>query len=198
ETVCPHGAIRMTEEGAVSDPAFCQACGFCAAACPVPAAELSNFTDQQILEQARVAFHSVPEGEPRILALLCYWCSYSAADFAGVARVETPSNYRTIRIRCSSSVNTGLLMKMFTMGVDGIVVAGCPERSCHHLWGNFVADKRIDLAKALMTQLGLSADRLRFEYIGAPMQAKLVNTLKAMDAKLRTLGPNPASLSRNR
>ncbi|MFH2001528.1 MAG: CoB--CoM heterodisulfide reductase iron-sulfur subunit A family protein, partial [Planctomycetota bacterium] len=57
ETVCPHGAIRMTDEGAVSDPAFCQACGFCAAACPVHAAELSNFTDQQILEQARVAFH---------------------------------------------------------------------------------------------------------------------------------------------
>ena len=36
ESVCPHRAIRMTGEGAVSDPAFCQACGFCAAACPVP------------------------------------------------------------------------------------------------------------------------------------------------------------------
>lgn len=192
ETVCPHGAIRMTDEGAVSDPAFCQACGFCAAACPVHAAELTNFSDAQILAQTAVAFGGVPDGEPRILALLCYWCAYSAADFAGIQRTEAPANYRVIRIRCASSVNTALLMQMFRMGVDGILVAGCPERSCHHLWGNFVADKRVELARTLLAQLGLDPGRLRFEYIGAPMQAKLVETLRAMDERLRKLGPNPA------
>jgi len=196
ESVCPHGAIRMTQNGAVSDPAFCQTCGFCAAACPVHAAELTNFSDRQILEQARVAFQELPQGEPRILALLCYWCSYSAADFAGIQRISAPDNYRVIRIRCSSSVNTALLMQMFKRGVDGILVAGCPERSCHHLWGNFVADKRIELARALMEQLGLNTSRLRFEYIGAPMQAKLLETLRYMDQKLRPLGANPASTQR--
>jgi heterodisulfide reductase subunit A len=183
----------MTDEGAVSDPAFCQACGFCAAACPVHAAQLTNFSDRQILAQTGVAFDNLPEGEPRILALLCYWCSYSAADFAGIERAKAPVNYRAVRIRCSSSVNTGLLMQMFRMGVDGILVAGCPERSCHHLWGNFIADKRIELAQALMRQLGLDPSRLRFEYIGAPMQAKLMQTLRSMDEKLRQLGPNPAA-----
>ena len=193
ETVCPHGAIRMTDEGAVSDPAFCQACGFCAAACPVHAAELTNFTDQQMLEQARVGFSNVPEGDPKILALLCYWCSYSAADFAGVERTLAPVNYRAIRIRCSSSVNAGLIMQMFKLGVDGILVAGCPEKSCHHLWGNFVADKRTILAKSVLKQLGLAPARLRFEYIGAPMQAKFVTVLKDMDQSLRKLGPNPVA-----
>jgi heterodisulfide reductase subunit A len=193
ETICPHGAIRMTEEGAVSDPAFCQSCGFCAAACPVHAAELTNFTDEQILAQARVAFSNLPPGEPRILALLCYWCAYSAADFAGIERSDAPVNYRAVRIRCSSSVNTALLMQMFKVGVDGIVVGGCPERSCHHLYGNFVADKRIDLARAVMGQLGLDSSRLRFEYIGAPMQAKLIDTIRQMDLKLRELGPNPVA-----
>jgi len=195
EAVCPHGAIRMTPSGAVSDPAFCQACGFCAAACPVHAAELANFTDEQMLAQAATAFDELPAGEPRILALLCYWCSYSAADFAGIERSEAPANYRAVRIRCSSSVNTGLLLRMFSLGVDGILVAGCPERSCHHLWGNFIADKRIDLARAVMDQLGLNLARLRFEYIGAPMQAKLIETLTTMDQKLRKLGPNPVARS---
>jgi heterodisulfide reductase subunit A len=193
ETICPHGAIRMTEEGAVSDPAFCQACGMCAAACPLHAAELVNFTDQQILAQAAVAFDGLEPGQPRILALLCYWCAYSAADFAGMARVEAPPNYRAIRVRCSSSVNTALLMQMFKLGVDGILVAGCPEYSCHHLWGNFVSDKRVDLVRALMGQLGMNQGRLRFEYIGAPMQAKLMDVLRTMDATLRQLGPNPAA-----
>ena len=195
-TMCPHGAITMTAEGAVSDPAFCQACGFCAAVCPVHAVELNNFTDRQILAQVEVAFDNLPPGEPRILALLCYWCSYSAADFAGVERATAPSNYRAMRIRCSSSVNTAVLMQMFRMGVDGILVAGCPERSCHHLHGNFVADKRIDLARAVMGQLGLDQGRLRFEYIGAPMQGKLIETLEAMNVKLRSLGPNPAAVTR--
>ena len=192
-TICPHGAITMTAEGAVSDPAFCQACGLCAAACPTHAVELNNFTDRQILSQVEVAFDNLPAGEPRVLALLCYWCSYSAADFAGVERATAPPNYRAIRIRCSSSVNTALLMQMFRMGVDGILVAGCPERSCHHLHGNFVADKRIDLARAVMGQLGLDQGRLRFEYIGAPMQGKLLETIEAMNKKLRSLGPNPAA-----
>lgn len=195
-TMCPHGAIKMTSQGAVSDPAFCQACGFCAAVCPVHAVELNNFTDKQILSQVEVAFGNLQPGEPRILALLCYWCSYSAADFAGVERANAAPNYRAMRIRCSSSVNTALLMQMFKMGVDGILVAGCPERSCHHLHGNFVADKRIDLARAVMGQLGLDPGRLRFEYIGAPMQGKLLETIESMNAKLRTLGPNPAAGSR--
>jgi heterodisulfide reductase subunit A len=127
------------------------------------------------------------------MALLCYWCSYSAADFAGIARADAPANYRVVRIRCASSVNTALLMRMFKLGVDGILVAGCPERSCHHLWGNFVTDKRIDLARAVLDQLGLQSSRLRFEYIGAPMQEKLLDTLRAMDGKLRMLGPNPVA-----
>jgi heterodisulfide reductase subunit A len=193
ETVCPHGAIRMTESGAISDPAFCQACGFCAAACPVHAAQLSSFTDRQLLAQAEVAFSELPPGEPKILALLCYWCSYSAADFAGIQRVAAPTSYRALRIRCGSSVNTALLLEMFRLGVDGILVAGCPERSCHHLHGNFLADKRIELARALLEQLGLDPARLRFEYIGAPMQAKLMATLQQMDQRLRLLGPNPTA-----
>ena len=192
-TICPHGAITMTLDGAVSDPAFCQACGLCAATCPTHAVELNNFTDRQILAQVKVAFDNLLAGEPRVLALLCYWCSYSAADFAGVERATAPPNYRAIRIRCSSSVNTALLMQMFRIGVDGILVAGCPERSCHHLHGNFVADKRIELARAVMGQLGLDQGRLRFEYIGAPMQGKLLETIEAMNKKLRSLGPNPAA-----
>ncbi len=192
-SVCPHGAISMESGGAVSDPAFCQACGFCAAACPVHAVELNNFTDRQILSQVEVAFDNLAPGAPKILALLCYWCSYSAADFAGVERATAPANYRAIRIRCSSSVNTAVLMQMFRMGVDGIIVAGCPERSCHHLHGNFVADKRIELARAVMGQLGLDQGRLRFEYIGAPMQGKLIETIEVMNKKLGQLGPNPAA-----
>ena len=190
-TVCPHGAIRMTEQGAVSDPAFCQACGFCAAACPTHAAQLVNFTDRQILDQAAVAFDHLPPADPKILALLCYWCSYSGGDLAGVKGMKAPPNFRSIRIRCSSSVNSGLVMEMFRMGIDGVLIAGCPEKNCHHAWGNYLSDRRTALMRNLFSELGFSPKRLRFEYIGVPQSQKFVSTIVQMDKDLRALGPNP-------
>lgn len=192
-TVCPHGAIRMTASGAVSDPGFCQACGFCAAACPTHAAQLVNFTDRQILDQAAVAFTDAPPGDPRILALLCYWCSYSGGDLAGVKGMTAPASFRSIRIRCSSSVNSGLILEMLRLGVDGVLVAGCPDRSCHHAWGNYLSDRRVALMRTLLGQLGVSERRVRFEYIGVPQSQKFVDTLVGMDADLRALGPNPVA-----
>jgi heterodisulfide reductase subunit A len=189
--VCPHGAIRMTEHGAVSDPAFCQSCGFCAAACPTHAAQLANFTDRQILDQAGVAFQELADGQPRILALLCYWCSYSGGDLAGVKGMTAPANFRSIRIRCSSSVNSGLIMEMFRMGIDGILVGGCPDGGCHHAWGNYLSERRIGMLRTLFEQLGFSPRRLRFENIGVPQSQLFVDTIRQMDADLRSLGPNP-------
>lgn len=195
ETVCPHGAIRITEKGAVSDPAFCQGCGFCIAACPTHAAELVNFTEKQILDQVDVAFKSVTAGDPKILALLCYWCSYCGADLAGANGLQLPANYRSIRIRCSSSVNSALLMEMFRRGVDGILVGGCPPGSCHHVNGNYLTDKRTTLMHKLMSQLGLSEERLKYEYIGVPHSQKFADTISAMDRNLRELGPNPVAVN---
>ena len=47
-----------------------------------------------------------------------------------------------------------------------------------------------------MGQLGMSTARLQFEYIGAPAHEQFVDTIKAMDAKLRKLHHNPAARAR--
>jgi heterodisulfide reductase subunit A2 len=194
ETVCPHGAIYFKDDRMVVDAAFCQGCGLCQAACPTHAANLINFSDEQILEQVNVAFSGLAEGEPKIMALLCYWCSYCGADLAGKNGFILPDNFRSIRIRCSSSVNTSLIMEMFRRGVDGVLVAGCPPNSCHHMHGNYLADKRIRLCNKLMGQMGLDANRLKFDYIGVPHSKKFADNILSMDKKLRELGPNPVAL----
>ncbi len=35
--------------------------------------------------------------EPRIVAYLCTWCSYTGADTAGIARLKSPANLRDTR-----------------------------------------------------------------------------------------------------
>jgi hypothetical protein len=44
--------------------------------------------------------------EPKIVSFLCNWCSYGAADLAGVSRMEYPSNIRVIRIPCTGRMRS--------------------------------------------------------------------------------------------
>jgi heterodisulfide reductase subunit A len=191
ETVCPHDAVRVREDGAEVDQAFCQGCGLCAAACPSHAIQLINFTDEQVLKQVDVAFSSSRHDEPKIVGMLCYWCSYAAADLAGLNGLKLPVNFRSIRIRCSSSVHSGLILQTFKKGVDGIIIAGCPPKNCHHGSGNYMTAKRVMLLNMVMRQLGLGSGRLKWEYIGVPMWENLAKLIEGMDKDLRTLGPNP-------
>ncbi|HIE12866.1 MAG TPA: hydrogenase iron-sulfur subunit [Desulfotomaculum sp.] len=192
ETVCPHGAIKLTDEGAEVDPAFCQGCGLCASACPSNAIKLCNFTNEQMLSQVEAAFAGVKTGEPKILGLLCYWCSYAAADLMGAYGMKIPqTNFRSIKIRCSASISAGLILDIFQKGVDGIIIAGCSPQNCHHGAGNYLTSKRVMLLGTVMRQLGLNPSRLRWVYIGTPMWRDLAKVIGEMDKSLRTLGPSP-------
>jgi F420-non-reducing hydrogenase iron-sulfur subunit len=62
--------------------------------------------------------------EPRILAFLCNWCAYGAADLAGVSRLQYPSNLRAIRVMCSATVSPHHVLKAFQSGADGVLVGG--------------------------------------------------------------------------
>jgi F420-non-reducing hydrogenase iron-sulfur subunit len=64
------------------------------------------------------------EFEPKIITFACNWCAYSAADLAGVSRLQYPSNMRIIRLMCSGRVNPNFILKAFQMGADGVLVAG--------------------------------------------------------------------------
>ena len=62
--------------------------------------------------------------EPKIAAFLCTWCSYGAADLAGISRLKYPANIRIIRIPCTGRMNAEFLLHAFVKGVDGVWVSG--------------------------------------------------------------------------
>jgi len=62
--------------------------------------------------------------EPRIVAFLCNWCSYGAADLAGVSRMEYPSNIRVIRIPCTGGWSPKFALAALREGADGVWVSG--------------------------------------------------------------------------
>jgi len=55
---------------------------------------------------------------------MCNWCTYGAADLAGVSRMQYPSNMRIIRVMCSASVSPHHILRAFQSGADGVMVGG--------------------------------------------------------------------------
>ena len=62
--------------------------------------------------------------EPKILAFLCNWCSYAAADLAGVSRLQYPPNIRVMLTMCSGRVDPLYVLEGLSSGFDGVFVFG--------------------------------------------------------------------------
>ncbi len=62
--------------------------------------------------------------EPKIIAFMCNWCAYGAADLAGVSRLQYPPNIRLVRVMCSATVSAHHVLRAFQSGADGILVGG--------------------------------------------------------------------------
>jgi F420-non-reducing hydrogenase iron-sulfur subunit len=64
------------------------------------------------------------EFEPKIIAFMCNWCTYGAADLAGVSRLSYPPNIRPIRVMCSATVSPHHILRALQDGADGVLVGG--------------------------------------------------------------------------
>ena len=67
---------------------------------------------------------AMSDWEPRIVAFLCNWCSYGAADLAGVGRMEYPATIRVIRIPCTGRMSPKFFLAALREGADGVWVSG--------------------------------------------------------------------------
>jgi len=188
---CPHGAISIKEEEGKEerfveiDPGLCRGCGLCYAACPSKAIELANLEDRQLVRMAEVAFKNMSPGKPRILAFLCYWCAYGAADLMGINGEKLPENFRSIRVRCSASLSPDVINEILERNLaDGILVAGCPVDNCHHIWGNYMQERRIEMLNEGLEMFGIKDKAVRWEYIGVPNWKKLADVIREMNQKL--------------
>ncbi len=56
------------------------------------------------------------EWQPKIVALVCNWCTYTGADMAGTARRTYAPNVRVVRLLCSGRIDPLLILQAFEQG----------------------------------------------------------------------------------
>ena len=129
------------------------------------------------------------EWKPKILGILCNWCSYAGADLAGISRIQYPPNVRIIRVPCTGRINPFYIMKALQEGADGVLVSGCHPGECHYITGNYSARRKFSMLKSYLTYIGMEPDRTMFTWCSASEGERFAQVIKGVTEKVRAIGP---------
>ena len=126
--------------------------------------------------------------EPKILGLLCNWCSYLGADLAGSSRMKYVPNVRIVRLMCSGRAEPSFVLAALKNGADGVLIAGCHPGDCHYTDGNIKTMRRIPLLKKMLAQMGVEPERVRLAWISAAEAPDFVRLVNEYTEEIRQLG----------
>ena len=128
--------------------------------------------------------------EPKIIGFCCNWCAYAGADLAGISRIQYPPNMRMIRVMCSGTIDPVYILEAFQKGADGVFIGGCHPGDCHYMTGNYKTMRKVALLKRLLSQLGISPQRLKLEWVSAAEGQRFAQVVTDFIAEVKELGPN--------
>ncbi len=185
--VCPYNAIIVDKEKKLVEviEAACAGCGTCGAECQFEALHMRHFTDSQIV--AQIDALTEKEADKKIIAFCCNWCAYAGADFAGVSRMQYPSNVRIIRTMCSGRVSTRFVEHAFARGAGAVLVAGCHIGDCHYIDANHQTQKRVERLWKKMDRLGIDGNRLHLLWASAAEGARFASKIRDMQPIVQNL-----------
>ena len=133
--------------------------------------------------------------EPRIIAFLCHWCTYTGADLAGTTRQQYPPNIRVVHLMCSGAIDVVYVLKSLLEGADGVLIGGCHPGDCHYQSGNYKARRRVAILKNILKQFGLEDDRVWLRWISASEGKMFADTVTEFTNFLKEKGPAKLKLA---
>jgi F420-non-reducing hydrogenase iron-sulfur subunit len=140
-------------------------------------------------ETTKAAAVAPAEFEPRIVAFFCNWCTYMAADLAGISRMSYAANIRVVRTMCSGRIDPQFVLDAFAKGADGVLIGGCHPGDCHYESGNYKTLRRFQLLRRTLRTMGIEEERFRLEWLSASEAEPLRGVVNDMVEKVRKLGP---------
>ncbi|RLF11038.1 MAG: disulfide reductase [Thermoprotei archaeon] len=187
---CLFGALKVEKGKVEVDELACRGCGACYAVCPTgalspPGGILSNEQISLMLK----ALLSEKKEFPLIVAFMCQWCGYAAADNAGTSKIPYPTNVRVIRVPCSARVTPVHVLEAFELGADGVLIVGCHEQDCHYRSGRAKANERASALREVLKEVGINPRRLHIDGASATEGKRLAELIRWFVDEVANLGP---------
>jgi heterodisulfide reductase subunit A len=191
---CPYGAITLVDKddghfvAQVSD-LQCEGCGICVGTCPVGAIELRHARPNQMSAQMKALMSINGTPKPLVLAMCCSECGHTAVDSSGMAMMQYPANVRVMKVPCTGILQVHQFLEAFRAGAQGVMVVGCKSDGCHYETGSQNAQKKVELAKALLKEYGVEPERLQMFNMVFIEGDKFAEATQMMTERLQKLGP---------
>jgi len=135
--------------------------------------------------------------EPKVVGILCNWCSYAGADLAGISRIQYPTNIRVVRVMCSGRVDPQLVLYTLLDGADGVLALGCHPGDCHYQSGNLEAREKFESLLVILRAAGLDG-RFRYEWVSASEGQRFADVVEEFTDHIRAMGPSPVPTDEGR
>lgn len=190
---CPFSSFSFDANGFPAlDAAKCRQCGSCMGACPLAAISMRHLTIQQMAAQIKAVKPSfMGKEEPVILAFLCQNDAYYAARTAAELHLPVPPNIFFLKVPCAGAVNNALIADALSLGIDGVLIAGCREGQCHYVKGSqLVQTRNVDLTDKLK-KMFIEPERVRFEHLEIRDSRRYTHLVRSYVEELKKMGPNP-------
>jgi len=190
---CPYGAISLvptTEDHFVAkiSDLLCEGCGICVGTCPLNAIELRHSRPNQMLAQMKALMSVNGTSKPLVLAICCSECGHTSVDSSGMAMMQYPANVRVMKVPCTGILQIHQFLEAFKAGAHGVMVVGCKSNGCHYEVGVQKAEKKVELAKALLKEYGIEPERLEMFNMVFIEGDKFAEAAQMMTERLEKLG----------
>jgi coenzyme F420-reducing hydrogenase delta subunit len=100
-----------------------------------------------------------------IVVFVCNWDGLSCIEAAAQSRLSYPASVKVVKVNCLSRVHSGLILKAFELGADGVMLLGCESGNCYFGKDERLNVKEYEKTRGILGLLGLGTDRLRLAWL---------------------------------
>lgn len=95
-----------------------------------------------------------------IVVFACNWDGLSCVEAAAQKGLSYPASVKIVRVSCLSRIHSGLILKAFELGADGVMLLGCKPGNCHFEQDTSLVEHEFEKTQSILGLLGLSAEKL--------------------------------------
>jgi F420-non-reducing hydrogenase iron-sulfur subunit len=95
-----------------------------------------------------------------VVVFTCNWDGLSCVEAAAQKGLSYPASVKVVRVSCLSRAHSGLILKAFELGANGVMLLGCSPGNCHFEIDAGLVEREYDKTRDILGLLGFREERL--------------------------------------
>ncbi|AEH46034.1 methyl-viologen-reducing hydrogenase delta subunit [Thermodesulfatator indicus DSM 15286] len=97
----------------------------------------------------------------KLTVLCCHYTNEATSQDLS----DIPAEIEIKRYPCSGRIEVVDILKAFEDGAEAVLVAGCEKGVCHNRTGSARAEKKVELAREILSEIDMNPERVRMAFV---------------------------------